>query len=64
MPAVKLPPQNQSLAGRFLGALGQIFRSGSGRETRKAITGKSSSAGREGTDLQELPGSLAPQDVI
>ena len=63
MPAVKLPPQHQSLAGRFLGALGHIFRSGSGRGTRKAITGKSSSEGREGADSQELPGSLAPQDV-
>ena len=40
MPAVELPPQRRPLAGRFLGALGQIFRRGSARRTRTAITGK------------------------
>ena len=41
LPAVELPPQPRSLAGRFFGALGQIFRRGSARGTRTAITGKS-----------------------
>ena len=39
MHAVEVPPR-RSLAGRFLGALGQIFRRGSARGTRTAITGK------------------------
>ena len=40
MPAVELPPQRRSLAGRFLGALGRMLRPGSARGTRTAITGK------------------------
>ena len=41
MPAVELPPQRRSLAGRFLGTLGRMMRTGSGRRTGTAITGKS-----------------------
>ena len=41
MPAVELPPQRRSLAGRFLGALGRMLRPGSARGARTAITGKS-----------------------
>ena len=41
LPAVEIPPQRRSLAGRFLGALGRMLRPGSGRETGTAITGKS-----------------------
>ena len=41
MPPVDLPARRRSLAGRFLGALGQIFRFGAGRKTRRAIIGDS-----------------------
>ena len=50
MPAVELPPQRRSLAGRFIGALGRMLRPGSGRRSRRAITGKSGSEKTEGTD--------------
>ena len=40
-PAVELPPQRRSLAGRILGALGRTLRLGSGRRARTAITGES-----------------------
>ena len=38
MPAVELPPQRRSLAGRFLGALRRMLRPGSGRRSGTAIT--------------------------
>ena len=41
MPPVELPPQPRSLAGRFLGALGRVFKPGAGRKTRRAIKGES-----------------------
>ena len=41
LPATETPAAGRrSLAGRFLGKLGQIFRTGSGRGTKTAITRK------------------------
>ena len=59
MPVVETPAAGRrSLVARVLGRLGQIFRPEPRRGTRKVITGKSSSEGREGADPQELPASL------
>ena len=42
LPGVEIPPpQRRSLAGRFLGSMGRMFRPGSGRRSGTAITGKS-----------------------
>ena len=41
IPAVEIPPQRRSLAGRFLGTLRRMMQPGSGRKTGTAITGKS-----------------------
>ena len=54
MPAAELPPQRRSLAGRFLGAMGRMFKPGAGRRTGTAITGNSGSQGQAGADPQEF----------
>ena len=41
LPAVEIPPQRGSLAGRFFGALGRILRLGYGRKAGMALTRKS-----------------------